>query len=154
MRLTEILSANCVKIPLASTDKRSAIAEMVELVAASGKLRDRDLMLQAAMEREATRTTGTGNGLAIPHGKCAAVNELIMAFGKPARPMDFESIDGKPVSIIVFLASPLDKTGPHIQALARISRLTTDSRVRNALEAATTPQQVIDVFAQADASEK
>ena len=154
MRLTEIISAECIKIPLASTDKRSAIAEMVELVAASGKLRDRDLMLQATLDREATRTTGIGNGLAIPHGKCAAVTELIMAFGKPARPMEFESIDGKPVTIVIFLASPPDKTGPHIQALARISRLMTDARFRNSLEAATTPQQVLDIFAQAEVGEK
>jgi fructose-specific phosphotransferase system IIA component len=154
MRLTEILSANCVKIPLASSDKRSAIAEMVELVAAAGKLRDRQQMLQATLEREATRTTGIGNGLAIPHGKSAAVSELVMAFGKPARPMDFESIDGKPVSIVIFLASPPDKTGPHIQALARISRLMTDSRFRNALEAASSPQQVLDTFAAAETGEK
>jgi fructose-specific phosphotransferase system IIA component len=153
MRLTEILSPECIKTPLQAKDKKAAITELVDLVHAAGKLKDRDLMLQATMDREATRTTGIGNGLAIPHGKCAAVSELVMAIGKPSEPLDFESIDGKPVNIVIFLASPLDKTGPHIQALARISRLMTDQRFRHALDAATTPQAIYDVFASYEGSE-
>lgn len=146
MRLTDFLSPDCVKVPLTATDKRGVIAEMVDLVAAAGKLTDRELMLQAALEREATRTTGIGGELAIPHGKCVAVSELVIAVGKTAKPLDFESIDGKPVTIVIFLASPPDKTGPHIQALARISRLMTDPKFRKALAAATKPKQIYQLF--------
>ena len=146
MRLTEILSPECVKVPLTATDKQAAITEMVDLLNDAGKLSDRDLMLQATLEREATRTTGIGNGLAIPHGKCAAVSELVMGIGKPAKPIGFDSIDGKPVTIVVFLASPPDKTGPHIQALARISRLMTDPKFRRELDQAETPEQVYQLF--------
>lgn len=144
MRLTDILSPECVKVPLSATDKKSAIAELVELLATAGKVTDREQMLQAALERETTRTTGIGNGLAIPHGKCAAVRTLVMAVGKPAAPIDFDSIDGKPVNIVILLASPPDKTGPHIQALARVSRLMTEPKVRAALDKAPT---AADVFA-------
>ena len=151
MRLTDILSVDCIKVPLAATDKKAAIAEMVDLLNHAGKLADRELMCQAALEREATRTTGIGNGLAIPHGKCAAVKELVMGVGKPAAPIDFESIDGKPVSIIIFLASPPDKTGPHIQALARISRLMTDPKFRQALEQAADPETVFGLFQSSEA---
>jgi fructose-specific phosphotransferase system IIA component len=147
MRLTEILSLECIKVPLTATDKRGVITEIVDLVHAAGKLTDREEMLQATLEREATRTTGIGNGLAIPHGKCGAVKELIMAIGKTEKPVDFESIDGKPVTIVIFLASPPDKTGPHIQALARISRLMTDQKFRRALDQAETPKAVLDLFA-------
>ncbi len=147
MRLTDILSLECIKVPLTATDKRGVITEIVDLVHAAGKLTDRQQMLEATLEREATRTTGIGNGLAIPHGKCAAVSELIMAIGKTAEPVDFESIDGKPVTIVIFLASPPDKTGPHIQALARISRLMTDQKFRRALDEAETPEAVLDLFA-------
>jgi fructose-specific phosphotransferase system IIA component len=136
MRLTDILSPDCVKVPMSARDKRGAIAEMVELAVVAGKVHDRELMLQAALEREATRTTGIGNGMAIPHGKCSAVTQLVMAMGKPDQPIDFESIDGKPVTIVIFLASPPDKTGPHIQALARISRLMTDQKFRQAVDKA------------------
>jgi fructose-specific phosphotransferase system IIA component len=147
MRLTDILSPSCVKVPMTATDKKSAIAEMVDVVAAAGKLSDRELMLRATLEREGTRTTGIGNGLAIPHGKCAAVTELVMAMGKPAAPIDFESIDGKPVSLVIFLASPPDRTGPHIQALARISRIMTDQKFRSAIEKAATATEVYELIA-------
>ena len=146
MRLTEILAPECIKVPLTATDKRGLITEIVELVDAAGKLSDREQMLQATLEREATRTTGIGSGLAIPHGKCAAVKELVMAVGKTAKPVDFESIDGKPVTIVIFLASPLDKTGPHIQALARISRLMTDQQFRQALDEAESAEAVFNLF--------
>jgi mannitol/fructose-specific phosphotransferase system IIA component (Ntr-type) len=76
--------------------------------------------------REQTRSTGIGAGIAIPHGKCKAVKELVMAVGIAHDPIDFASIDAKPVSIIFLLVSPSDQTGPHIQALARISRLMLD----------------------------
>ena len=136
MRLTDILSPDCIKIPMTAADKKAAIAEMVDVVDAAGKLADRDQMLQATLEREGTRTTGIGNGLAIPHGKCAAVDDLVMGIGKPAQPIDFDSIDGRPVTLVIFLASPPDKTGPHIQALARISRLMTDPKFRQSIDQA------------------
>lgn len=152
MRLTDILSPDCVKVPLAAADKKGVIAEMVELVAAAGKLTDREQMLQATLEREGTRTTGIGNGLAIPHGKCPAVKDLVMALGKPATPVEFDSIDGKPVTIIIFLASPPDRTGPHIQALARISRLMTDNKFRAALDKAATSKEAYDLIAEYESS--
>lgn len=146
MRLKSILSPDCVKVPLSATDKHGAIAEMVALIDAAGKLSDRDLMLRAAIERETTRTTGIGSGLAIPHGKCSAVCDLVMAVAKTAEPVDFESIDGKPVTIVIFLASPPDKTGPHIQALARISSLMTDPKFRKAADAAETARALYQLF--------
>jgi fructose-specific phosphotransferase system IIA component len=146
MRLTDILSPDCIKVPLTATDKRGLIEEIVDLVNDAGKLSNRDQMLQATLEREATRTTGIGSGLAIPHGKCAAVKELVMAIGVAHKPVDFESIDGKPVNIVIFLASPPDKTGPHIQALARISRLMTDQKFRQALDKAQSPEEVYKLF--------
>jgi len=148
MRLTDILSPDCVKVPMSATDKPGAIREMVELVHAAGKVQDPQAMLEATLQREATRTTGIGNGLAIPHGKCSAVKELVMAIGKPAQPIDFDSIDGQPVTTVIFLASPPDKTGPHIQALARISRLMTEPSFRQALDAATTSEQVYQLIAE------
>ncbi|MDD4892017.1 MAG: PTS sugar transporter subunit IIA [Phycisphaerae bacterium] len=138
MQLTEILDPACVIVPMKATDKRSAIEELVAVLADCGKTKDRGKLLSAVMEREATRSTGIGNGLAIPHGKTAAVDQLVMAVGKPAQPIYFDSVDGKPVTLMVLLASPLDQTGPHIQALARISRLMTIEPFRLRLLAAPT----------------
>ena len=144
MRLTEILKPQNIRVPLVATTKNDAIAELVNLLAANGQITDAKKVLDAVLEREATRTTGIGNGLAIPHGKCAGVDHLVVAIGKPESPIDFESIDGRPVNLIVLLASPPDQTGPHIQALARISRLMNVDAFRQAMRSATTAQQIYD----------
>lgn len=145
MRLTEILRPADIKIPLVSKTKNEAIAELIELLAANGRIQDPKKVLEAVMDRESTRTTGIGNGLAIPHGKTTGTNSLIMAIGKPAAPIDFGSIDGRPVTIIWLLSSPPDQTGPHIHALARISKLMTIDRFRQTLNAAKAPQEFYDI---------
>ena len=75
-----------------------------------------------------------------------------MAIGKPAQPIDFQSIDGRPVSVIWMLTSPPDKTGPHIHALARISRLMTIDKFQQALRAAKTSQEVYDAIVAQEAA--
>src|SRR6476620_9691259 len=148
MRLTEILKPQNIKVPLEATVKTGAIGELVELLAGNGELTDPKKVLEAVLDREATRTTGIGNGLAIPHGKCTGTDHLVMAIGRPATPIDFQSIDGRPVNIIWMLNSPPDKTGPHIHALARISRLMTIDKFRQLLYAASTSQEMFDIIAQ------
>lgn len=152
MRLTEILKPANIKLPLNAKTKTEAIGELVEVLSASGEVTDSKKVLDSVLERESTRTTGIGNGLAIPHGKCNGVNHLVMAIGRPATPIDFQAIDGRPVTLIWLLASPPDQTGPHIHALARISRLMTIERFRQALVAAQTPQQLYDAIVQQENS--
>ncbi len=152
MRLTDILKPENIKVPLAATTKNDAIAELVDLLAANGQVTDPKKVLESVLERETTRTTGIGNGLAIPHGKCAGTADLVMAIGKPAAPIDFQSIDGRPVSVIWMLTSPPDKTGPHIHALARISRLMTIDKFQQALRAAKTSREVYDAIVAQEAA--
>lgn len=152
MHLTEILKPTNIKIPLAATRKQDAIAELVELLAKNGELIDPKKVLDSVLDREGTRTTGIGNGLAIPHGKTTGTDHLTMAIGKPAEPIDFQSIDGRPVTIIWLLTSPPDKTGPHIQALARISRLMTVDRFRTAMNQTKSAQEMFDVIAAQEAA--
>jgi fructose-specific phosphotransferase system IIA component len=152
MRLSDILKIQHIKVPLAAKDKKGAISELVQVLADAHEVKDAPMLLSSVLEREATRTTGIGNGLAIPHGKCAGVDHLVVAVGKPAEPIDFDSIDKRPVSLIVLLASPPDQTGPHIQALARISRLMNVEGFRQAMRSATNAQQIYDaVVAQENA---
>jgi fructose-specific phosphotransferase system IIA component len=146
MLLTQILEPTCVKVPLEGKDKNSVITELVDLLADNGALLDRDRALEAVMLRERTRSTGIGAGIAIPHGKCNAVKELVMAIGITGEPLDFESVDSKPVSIVILLVSPADQTGPHIQALARISRLMLDAEFKEQLEKADSAQQVYELL--------
>ena len=146
MRLTEILKPQNIKVPLDATAKADAIGELVNLLAANGEVTDAKKVLDSVLEREATRTTGIGNGLAIPHGKCNGTDHLVMAIGRPGTPVDFQAIDGRPVNLIWLLSSPPDKTGPHIHALARISRLMTIDKFRHALAEAKTAQEIFDAI--------
>jgi len=131
---------------LSGADKDAVITELVDTLSANGLLEDRETVLEAVFTRERTRSTGIGSGIAIPHGKCGAVKELVMALGITGKPLEFESVDGKPVSIVILLVSPADQTGPHIQALARISRLMLDEEFKAALEKASSSQAAYELI--------
>jgi fructose-specific phosphotransferase system IIA component len=146
MILTKILQPNCVKVPVENKDKEAVITELVDLLDANGLLLDRDVALDAVLTRERTRSTGTGAGIAIPHGKCNAVKELVMAIGIAHEPIEFESVDGKPVTILILLVSPANQTGPHIQALASISRLMLNEEFKQKLEQATSADEVYELL--------
>lgn len=146
MNLLDILSPECIRAPLSATDKKSAIFELVDALQRVGRVRDAQQLKDAVWTREEARTTGIGHGLAIPHGKSTCVRDLAMAIGKPATPMEFGSIDQKPVQLIVLLASPIDRTSDHIQALAKISRLMTNTEFRERVYNATSPQEMYEIF--------
>jgi fructose-specific phosphotransferase system IIA component len=140
------LQPNCVKVPVDSRDKEAAITELVDLLDAGGVFQDRNVALDAVLTRERIQSTGTGAGIAIPHGKCTAVREVVMAIGIAREPIDFESVDGKPVTILFLLVSPVDQTGPHIQALAAISRLMLNEQFRQSLERADSADDVYELL--------
>jgi mannitol/fructose-specific phosphotransferase system IIA component (Ntr-type) len=134
MELSKLITLDRVRVPINAGDKHAAITELVDVLSETGGLVDRDAALEAVLKREAERTTGIGYGLAIPHGKSSGCRGLVMAAGKPAQPIDFQSLDRRPVTFVVLLVSPPDQTGPHIQALAKISRLMNIEAFREAVE--------------------
>ncbi len=136
MRLTDIVKPESIKVPLESTEKQAAIFELAQVLVEHTGIADGAVLRDAIWQRELTRTTGIGYGIAIPHGKCQGVDQLHMAIGRASEPIPFAAIDGKPVELIFLLASPIDQTGPHIQALASISRMLTDEKVREAIRLA------------------
>ena len=146
MALTQILEPSCIKVPLQGNNKEAIIAELVDVLDAGGFLRDKNSVLQAVLMREQTRSTGIGSGIAIPHGKCKGLKDLVMAMGISPQGVDFQSIDEKPVYIVVLLASPLDRTGPHIQALARISRLMLDEDFKNKIQNSSSAQELYELI--------
>lgn len=146
MTLTQILQANCAKVPVEGRDKEAVITELIDLLDASGALQDRNVALDAVLTRERIQSTGTGAGIAIPHGKCKAVKEVVMAIGIAHKPIEFDSIDGQPVKILFLLVSPADQTGPHIQALAGISKLMLNEPFRHKLEQAESADAVYELL--------
>lgn len=151
MKITEILRPQCVRVPLTATDKTAAITELVDLLNEQGLLGDRDAVLGAVLAREETRSTGIGLGLAVPHGKSHGLDMLSMAIGKPQTPIEFDSIDGRPCSLIVLLASPVDKTGPHIHALAGVSRLWQAEGFRAAMAGVSSSEELYQLIKEYEA---
>lgn len=153
MNLSQMLTGGRTKAPLAATAKQAVIEELLDALVAAGDVQDRSGALAAVLDRERTRTTGIGGGLAIPHGRTPAVKDVVLALGKPSRAVDFQSIDGKGVTLVVLLLSPPQMTGPHIQALAHVSKLLSIDAVRKAIEDARTPEQILKVIAKAEREE-
>ena len=150
MNILDILCPETVKAPLEATEKQAAIYELVELLADAGLIDDPDKLKAVVWEREEQRSTGIGEGLAIPHGKCECAPKLTMAIGRAARPIDFASVDKKPVTLVVLLASPPDKTAEHIQALGKISRLMANPEFREAAYAAESGEALYELLRNAE----
>ena len=142
MRLTEILQPDCVVVPLEADDKQTAIFQLADILAAHTGIEKPDLLKEAIWKRETVRTTGIGGGVAVPHGKTEHIQSLRMAIGRTAKPLEFGAIDRNPVELIILLASPIDQTGPHIEALSRISRMLIDPDVRESLKKLPDPESL------------
>jgi fructose-specific phosphotransferase system IIA component len=133
MKIAEYLKKEHMTHELTSDGKFQLIEEMMDLMEESGCLVDHDIALQDVLAREGYLSTGLENGLAIPHAKTDGVKQLEIAFGVKKDGIDFESLDGKPASLIFLVLSPRDTSGPHIQALAFISRNLKEKHLREAL---------------------
>jgi PTS system fructose-specific IIC component len=146
MNLLEHLQLDTMRVPLAATDRQGAIGELVDVLESAGSISDADKIKQLVWERELQRTTGIGEGLAIPHARCDKLTDLVMAMGRPATPIDFSSPDKRPVELIILLVSPSENTADHIQALGRISRLMVNRTFREAAYSTDSAQTLFDLF--------
>ena len=120
------------------------------LARVSGLEEDRDAILRSVLEREAKLSTGIGAGVALPHGKCSALDELALVGGRTSRPVDFEALDEAPVSIVLMLVGPESAAGLHVKTLGQISRLLREQTVRNRLVGADTPQEFLSAIREAE----
>jgi len=147
MRLTDILTVDRIDLDLDVRPKDEVIEGLVELVVKTVKGTNREAILKAVRAREQLMSTGVGNSVAIPHGKTNAVKTLVAAFGRCSVPVEYDALDGQPVSIVFLLVGPEDAAGPHIKALSRISRLLSYSEFRSRLGNATTSEEVLAAIA-------
>ena len=148
MTLLEILSSKTTIVGLEGNSKEEIIEELVDCLDASNAISDRDKVLQAVVEREKIMSTGIGDGIAIPHGKSDAVQRLVAALGTHRHGVDFEALDGEPAFVFFLLVSPANVSGPHIKALARISRLLKNDEFKKSLIEASAPEEVLEAIAE------
>ncbi len=152
MKISEILEEKVIMTNLPGTTKDEIINGMVDLVAQSSKVLDREKIRTAIFEREKIMSTGVGNGFAIPHGKTDAVSDTAAAFAVTAQDIDYQAIDEKPVRLVFLLVGKDNMVGPHIKLLSRISRLMNKEEFRNKLLAAQNPHEIIDIFRHEEAA--
>ncbi len=152
MLLSQLLPPERIRIPLAGGSKDDLLRELVDVLHAAGEVGDPSGVLRAVREREAVLSTGIGNGVAIPHGKSAQVTALAMAAGVTREPVDFEALDGRPVSLFFLLVGPESAAGDHVKALSRISRLVRSDVFRRRLAEAASPADFHAILTEAEQS--
>jgi len=152
MKITDFLSPNAIITDIKSAKKEDVIKELVDsLVDASAiDKKNRTKLIEALMAREALGSTANGQGVAIPHAKCDCVDKLVAAFGLSKKGVDFDSLDGEPAYIFFLLVAPQDSAGPHLKALARISRLLKDKYFRDSLRACEDDKSIVKIISQED----
>ena len=143
MNLLDILSLESTIVDLEGESKEDIIAELVNSLPVGDAITDRDQVLQAILDREKIMSTGIGDGIAIPHGKSAAATDLVAAMGTQRRGVDFDALDGEPAFVFFLLVSPANVSGPHIKALARISRLLKNEEFKKKLIEANSAEEII-----------
>ena len=148
MTLIEVLSGKSVIVGLKGRDKREILEELVDVLEVGEKISDREKVLEAVLQREEIMSTGIGHGIAIPHGKSEFVKELGGVLGIKSEGVEFDSLDGQPTFIFFLLVSPMDVSGPHIKALARISRLLKGEDFRQKLIACPDKDTAIKILAE------
>ena len=152
MKISDILEEKLVVTNLTKTTKEEIINAMIDVLSQSPKVLEKEKVRTAIFEREKIMSTGVGNGFAIPHGKTDGVSDVVAAFGVTAQPIDYQSLDEKPVRLIFLLVGRDNMVGPHIKLLSRISRLMNKEEFRNKLMEIKTPREVIEAFRQEEAS--
>lgn len=152
MKLMEFLNGNAVTCELKSVAKEGVIRELVGLLVKGGSIKEKDVtrLVRILLDREALGSTGIGQGVAIPHGKTDCVTQLVGAVGISRTGLNFDSLDGEETHIFFLLVAPEDSAGPHLKALARISRLLKERHFRESLLAAKEEKALMRILQEED----
>ena len=151
MKIVEFLNEKAVTANLKSTTKEGVLSELVDVLAKAEGFRNRDELVKVLLNRENLGSTGIGQGVGIPHAKTDVVKKLVAAFGLCPQGVNFDALDGEPVYIFFLLVAPEDSAGPHLKALARISRLLKDKYFRESLKSLTDEKAILKLIREEDA---
>lgn len=140
------LDTKSISFDLKADTKDGILEEMLSLLEKSGNVTNREMVMNALKEREASMSTGIGKGIAIPHTKTNGVKETCVAIGIKRNGMDYESLDGNPTQIFVMLVAPIDGANPLMRAMSAFTGALMREEVRKALLNAKKPEEVIEIL--------
>lgn len=149
MNIRDLLIKDAMIMDLKASTKEAAINEMVHQYHLAGVIDDEELYKKDILAREAESTTGIGDGIAMPHARDKAVKRAAVLFAKSKQGVDYNSLDGQPVNLFFMIAAPAGANNTHLQALAALSSLLIDPKLVAALKQAQTPEEVQQLFADA-----
>ncbi len=150
MKIIDFLDDKSITADLKATTKEGIIRELVDLLARTEGLRNKEELIKILMNREALGSTGIGQGIGIPHGKTNLVKKMVAAFGVCRSGVNFDALDGEPAYLFFLLIAPEDSAGPHLKALARISRLLKDKFFRESLRNQTDEKVILRLLREED----
>jgi len=144
--IKKLLTKENIFLDLKAVTKTEVIEEIIDRLVAVGRIKNKEAAIKAVFERENKMSTGMEHGIAIPHGKTDAVDQLAVAIARKISGIDFDSMDKKPSTIFVMTVSPESQSGPHLQFLAEVSKLLKEAESRKQILEAKSPQDVIKIF--------
>lgn len=154
MRITDLLDKRSISLNAAPADKKETLDLAVELMAKSGKLSDVEKYRAQVYAREEESTTGIGEGIAIPHGKCDAVKAPGLAAMVIKNGVEYESLDGEPVTLLFLIAAPNTKDNVHLDVLSKLSVMLMDENFTTSLRNAKSVEEFLQIIDAADESAK
>lgn len=146
MKITDILLKECVILHSNAQNKDAILNELLETLGHTKTVLNKDEVKKAVLERENIMSTGIGNEFALPHGKTNAVTDTIGALATLDHPIDFDSLDNRPVNVVFMLLGRENAVGVHLRLLSRISRMMNDDTFRKRIMDAATPSEVVLLF--------
>lgn len=146
MNIVGLLDKSTVIPDLKASSKKEVLNELISSLASKVDGEELDAIHRAVFEREKIMSTGVGKGLAIPHGKASGIRDNYAAFALLDSPVEYEAIDGQPVTMVFLLVGPQSSNSFHIKMLSRISRLMNNSEFRMELNDCQSAEEILEVF--------
>ena len=151
MKIIDLLDPNCILPNLQATSKREVLEELAASLVSGHKEVNLQTVVEVLLERERLGSTGIGDNIAIPHGKLPQLSQMLLAFGRSPQGVDFDSMDGKPSHLFFLLLAPVNSSGLHLKALAKISRMLMSQVFRDSLMASNGAEDILRLIAEKDA---
>jgi len=152
MKVFELLNPKCILTNFKSANKDEVINELVDLLDGDDRVIDLEEVRKCIFDREKIMSTGVGKGFAIPHGKTNSITDILAAFGRSEKPIDYSSLDGEPVQLVFLLVGKDNLVGKHIKLLSRISRLMNNEEFRKKFIEAESREAILKIFEEEEQS--